>query len=90
MTEMTKNGISTTTDLGQEQFEHYTSRVGRKPQKRISYDYRAHDGELFSCDCPTIEQCRQKRDLWLAGKAARQAQLEAIAATLRETGDLRA
>jgi hypothetical protein len=53
---------------GEEQFEHYTSRITRKPIKRVQYDYRALDGELFSCDKSTLEACRAARDAWLEKK----------------------
>jgi len=70
MTKMTVNGVTTTKTPGQEQFEKYQTTVGRKRHTRISYDYRALDGELFACDCKTLEECRQKRDNWLDKKAA--------------------
>ena len=87
MTKMTKNGISTTAP-GQEQFEKYTPSRGFRGhgQIRYSYDYRTPEGELFSCDCRTLEECRAKRDAWLAQKK-RQALLAASAATLREAGE---
>ena len=42
----------------------------RKPHKRCQYDYRAPDGELFSCTAPSLEICRARRDAWLAERAA--------------------
>lgn len=68
MTKMTKNGISTTSMNGQEQFEKFTRRVGRQIKKYVQYDYRHTDGELFSCVRPTLDACRAARDAWLAGK----------------------
>ena len=62
MTKMTKNGVSTTAALGQEQFENFTRKVGRQ-------DYRHTDGELFSCVRPTLDACRAARDAWLGTKA---------------------
>lgn len=68
MTKMTKNGISTTSMNGQEQFEKFTRKVGRQIKKYVQYDYRHTDGELFSCVRPTLDACRAARDAWLAGK----------------------
>ncbi|WP_301886153.1 DUF3873 family protein [Bacteroides congonensis] len=67
MTHMTQNGISTT-QKGLEQYEtfYYTHRGERVEQ--IMYDYRTEDGELFSVVAPTLKECRQKRDEWLAKK----------------------
>ena len=33
---------------------------------RVMYDYRTQDGDLFSLVAPTLKECRQKRDEWLA------------------------
>lgn len=75
MTKMTKNGISTTSMNGQEQYETFTrsttpisSRAGRQIKKYVQYDYRHTDGELFSYVRPTLDACRAARDAWLAGK----------------------
>ena len=65
---MTKNGVSTTTKLGSEQFENYTSRIGRKPKRLCAYDYRHTNGDLFSCVKKTLKDCRDSRDLWLNRK----------------------
>lgn len=65
MTRMTRNGISTT-QAGQEQYEtFYSSHRGKKVSK-VMYDYRTAAGELFSVVAPTLRECRQKRDEWLA------------------------
>ena len=57
-TKMTANGESTTTTPGTEQYEKfYSSRHGRKVQ-RITYDYRASNGDLFSTVAPTLRECR--------------------------------
>ncbi len=52
---------------GEEQYEYYKDRIN----KRIycQYDYRDHDGKLYSCVRPTLEACRAERDQW---KEARQ------------------
>lgn len=47
---------------GSEKYVRYTA-CNRK--KYYQYDYRTDAGELFSCVAPTLEQCRQRRDMWL-------------------------
>ena len=80
-TKMTENGVTTTKTPGQEQYEEYKVRRGFRGhgQTRISYDYRDLEGELFSCDCPTLTECRTKRDAWLARKERAKARLAATA-----------
>ena len=51
---------------GEEQYEVFTSRIGRK--RMVQYDYRANDGTLFSCVRRTLEDCRSARNTWLANK----------------------
>lgn len=68
MTIMTINGVSTTTELGQEQYEKFSRKIGRYTKKYVAYDYRWTDGELFSCVKPTLDECRTERDLWLGNK----------------------
>jgi len=51
---------------GREQYEQYISAIHK--QTLIQYDYRDHDGELFSIIRPTLAECRAKRDEWLARK----------------------
>jgi len=63
---MTVNGVTTTNAPGQEQYETFTMRLGRKPQRMVQYDYRHTNGRLFSCVRPTLEDCRAARDAWLA------------------------
>lgn len=69
MTAMTVNGVTTTKAPGQEQYEYYTSRVGRKPKKYCQYDYRHTDGTLFSCVRPTLDACREARNEWMKGRS---------------------
>lgn len=70
-TRMTINGVSTCTTLGAEKYEKF--HIGRRPRKTmIQYDYRHTDGELFSTVAPTLEQCREKRNLWLNNKESKQ------------------
>ena len=63
---MTVNGVTTTNAPGQEQYETFTMRLGRKPQRRVQYDYRHTNGRLLSCVRPTLDACRAARDAWLA------------------------
>jgi hypothetical protein len=65
---MTENGVSTTKNLGQEQYESFFRKVKGKNKKYCQYDYRHMDGELFSCVKATLEECRAERDLWLEKK----------------------
>ena len=65
---MTENGVTTTNAPGQEQYETFTSHFGRKPQRRVQYDYHHTDGRLFSCVRKTLEDCRAARDAWLAAR----------------------
>lgn len=67
-TELTKNGLTTTEKLGQEQFEKYKSFGG---QYLYQYDYRHTDGELFSTVKTTLEDCRDARNKWLAKKESK-------------------
>lgn len=68
MTTMTQNGVSTTTQLGTEQYENFELGYGRRAKKLVQYDYRHTDGELFSCVKTTLELCREARNLWLSKK----------------------
>lgn len=65
---MTINGVSTCTIAGAEKYEKYQSGIGRKRRTLVQYDYRHADGELFSCVCATLEECRKKRDEWMKRK----------------------
>ncbi|QGY46377.1 DUF3873 domain-containing protein [Maribellus comscasis] len=48
--------------------ENYTTLhpAHRPNQTFYQYDYRHSDGELFSTMAPTLEECRSRRDKWLA------------------------
>ena len=72
-TRMTENGVSTCRKAGSEQFEKFQTGIGRRKRTRVQYDYRASDGELFSCVAPTLEDCRRKRDGWLSEKGRKEA-----------------
>lgn len=68
-TRMTMNGVSTTNGLGQEQYEPFTLRIRNKRVKRVQYDYRHTDGELFTTIQTSLKACREKRDEWLKSKS---------------------
>lgn len=53
---------------GEEQYEMFFSGVGRRKKKMVQYDYRAADGELFSCIRLTLKACRAARDEWAANR----------------------
>lgn len=61
---MSEGGVSTA-KAGEEKYEKFTTRVGRKSRTMYQYDYRTPDGELFSCVAPSLEACRMRRDSWL-------------------------
>ena len=48
--------------------ENYTTfhPAHRPKQVFYQYDYRHSDGELFSTIAPTLAECRNRRDKWLA------------------------
>lgn len=66
MTELTKNGVSTTTTPGEENWIHFNSRADQR--RYCQYDYRHTDGKLFSCVKLTLDACRSARDEWLKEK----------------------
>ena len=43
---------------GQEQYEKYYSGVGRKRTIKFQYDYRDHNGKLYSAIGRTLEEAR--------------------------------
>lgn len=59
---MNVNGCSVC-PAGEERYERYRSSLGKM---MVQYDYRDHDGELFSCVSKTLDECREKRDKWLS------------------------
>ena len=63
---MTENGISTTIELGSEQYDSFAIKKGGWTFQCTQYDYRHTDGRLFSCVAPTLEKARAKRDRWIA------------------------
>ena len=73
VTRMTENGVSTCRAAGTEQFEQFQTCFGTRKRMLVQYDYRASDGELFSCVAPTLEECRHRRDAWLSEKERKEA-----------------
>jgi len=51
---------------GQEQYERWT---GWDKRPRVQYDYRAWNGDLFATIAGTLDECRQRRDEWLAERS---------------------
>jgi hypothetical protein len=47
---------------GQEQHEAYQ---GPQGQSLVQYDYRAQDGELFSCIAHDLSEARRRCERWL-------------------------
>lgn len=71
-TKMTVNGVSVCL-MGEERHEFFTLSLSPRRKKRLcQYDYRNADGELFSCVAPTLEECREKRDMRLNKKNNKQ------------------
>lgn len=65
-TKMTVNGVSVCA-AGEENYEEVVAGAFRG-KSYFHYDYRHTDGTLYSTVQPTLEECRRKRDLWLAVK----------------------
>lgn len=63
-TTMNENGISICTIPGTEKYAPFHP-VHRPESVYFQYDYRHIGGELFSCVASTLEECRNKRNLWL-------------------------
>lgn len=66
MNSINNNGVSTC-PTGEERYTTFIAGAFRG-REYYQYDYRAADGELFSCVAPTLEGCRAKRDEWLTKK----------------------
>ena len=67
-TRMTINGVSTCAEAGTEKYERFQSGIGRRKRTLVQYDYRHTDGELFSTVAKTLDECRRRRDEWVAKK----------------------
>lgn len=55
---------------GSENYEIFTTRLRGKRVKRVQYDYRTPDGELFSTVASSLTECRHRRDEWLSKREA--------------------
>jgi hypothetical protein len=64
------NGCSTC-PKGVERWEEFSNERRTETRWYIQYDYREEGGELFSCVGSSLEECRQRRDVWLEGLGAR-------------------
>ena len=53
---------------GEEQHELFLNK--RVNEYYSSYNYRDHDGELFSCVKLSLDKCRAARDAWLERRKA--------------------
>lgn len=59
-----------TCQAGSENYETFHIRRPGRTITRVQYDYRHTDGKLFSCVAATLEDCRDRRDIWLKDKEA--------------------
>lgn len=41
----------------------------KRRRRFYTYEYRAIDGTLFSCEAGSLDACRAKRDRWIHGSA---------------------
>lgn len=55
---------------GSENYEVFTTRLRGQRVKRVQYDYRTPDGELFATVASTLDECRHRRDEWLSKQQA--------------------
>ena len=67
MQSLNNNGVSITQTPGEEKFVKCRSGAFRG-QIYYQYDYRHTDGELFSTVAKTLDECRCRRDEWVAKK----------------------
>ena len=67
MQSLNKNGVSITQTPGEEKFVKCCLGAFRG-QIYYQYDYRHTDGELFSTVAKTLDECRRRRDEWIAKK----------------------
>ena len=49
-------------EAGKENYTTFSTRLGRKQVKRVQYDYRPPEGDLFACVGQSLDDCRRKRD----------------------------
>lgn len=55
-------------EAGKENYTTFSTRLERKQVKRVQYDYRTPEGDLFACVGQSLDDCRRKRDEWLANQ----------------------
>ena len=67
MQSLNKNGVSITQTPGEEKFVKFRSGAF-KGLTFYQYDYRHTDMALFSTVAPTVDECRHRRDEWIAKK----------------------
>ena len=67
MQSLNKNGVSITQTSGEEKFVKFRSGAF-KGRTFYQYDYRHTDMELFSTVAKTLDECRRRRDEWVAKK----------------------
>lgn len=67
MQSLNRNGASITQTPGEEKFVTYRPSA-LKGQTFYQYDYRHTDMELFSTVAKTLDECRRRRDEWIAKK----------------------
>ena len=67
MQSLNKNGVSITRTPGEEMFVKFCSGAFRG-RTFYQYDYRHTDMELFSTVAKTLDECRRRRDEWVAKK----------------------
>ena len=67
MQSLNKNGVSITQTPGEEKFVKCCLGAVRG-HIYYQYDYRHTDGELFSTVAKTLDECRRRRDEWIAKK----------------------
>ena len=64
---LNKNGVSITHTPGEEKYVKCCLGAFRG-QIYFQYDYRHTDNELFSTVAKTLDECRKRRDEWIAKK----------------------
>ena len=67
MLSLNKSGVSITQALGEEKFVKCCLGAFRG-QIYFQYDYRHFDSKLFSTVAKTLDECRRRRDEWIAKK----------------------
>ena len=67
MESLNKNGVGITQTSGEEKYVKCCLGAFRG-QIYYQYDYRHTDNELFSTVAKTLDECRKRRDEWIAKK----------------------